>query len=118
MSYVYPALDSNTTMHLRSADLSPILEHLRAFVRDGTLPPETKFDDWNGRECVIRPSASLPGAIDPGVIAVCSANLSDSSVPSDTVPVADSVMTLSRDLMDQLIPHINSFVAHGCVRPD
>ncbi len=103
-----------SAMHLRIQDLVPILEHLRAFVRDGSPSLGVSFQDWNGRQCILRPSARGTNTVELGVLKVPSSNWQDDSLH----PVRDSVMSLSRTHLEALLPNINSFIAHGSVRPD
>lgn len=101
-----------STMHLRDRDLVPVLEHLRAFVRDGVEPPKIDFLDWNERQCLLRPGDGQ--TIQIGVTWTLPINIDDWSLRR----VHSSIMTLSRKHLDLLLPNINSFIAHGSIRPD
>jgi hypothetical protein len=106
--------EGQSMMHLRIDELNPILEPLRRFVRDGTPPDTIPFRDWNDRQCIMSPSSRNEGQIDLGVVFVRGGDWTEPSFE----PLTDSIMLLTRQHVATLLLYINSFVAHGSIRPE
>lgn len=105
---------SRATMHLRLEELEQVIEPLRTFAASGVIESEILFSDWNGRDCVLRATPGVARSLDLGVLGAPSGNSGDNTI----YPVDDSVMTLSQAHLEGLIGTLNTFVAHGSVRPD
>ena len=98
-------------MHLSLRELEYILEPLRLFVKEGRQPAETRFNDLNSRECILLASKLHLDCLELGIL-TAPINLGQRLI------IDNGLMILSREHLEELLPNINSFVAHGSIRPD
>lgn len=101
-------------MRLRIENIQEILEPLRDFVGSGQPPQIKIFTDRNRNECVLRPGKKAE-TIELGIVSAVMHELDDWTMFDK---IHNSLMTLSRDQLEELLPNINSFIAHGSIRPD
>jgi hypothetical protein len=101
------------SMKLELRHLEVFLEHLRAFVTHGVRVVGFGFEDKNGSHCIIAKSTDSRDCLQLGTV----------SIPIKTcngpryMRVPESLMILDRPLVAEILPYLNSFVAHGSVRP-
>lgn len=103
--------EGSQLMHLSMLEVQLIIEPLRDYLRDGIPPRETPFRDVNGRDCILKASTDRLGYIELGVLTIPINQVQKRVIPN-------GVMSLTKQHFDELLPNINSFLAHGSSRPD
>lgn len=101
------------TLKLGLSQLEIIIQTLREFSQEGKIRQAFTFGDRNQSRCTVRNSAIREGCLELGVTKV--AFQSDSS--NCFMPVGDNLLLLNKELALTVLGHLNSFIAHGSVRP-